>query len=91
MSSTLPLSMLSNFLQPSLWTFPVVSIVPDCTLTHLPGRMDDQLSAQIDVQDVFSEVTPVNVQYTKFFPCKDTYEQKNCYFMLYLIIIRDLL
>ena len=61
-----------------LWTCPVVGSLPDCTLTHLPGRMSNQLPAQMHVQDVFSEVIPVNVQNTKIFPCK-----KNYYFVSY--------
>ena len=45
--------------------------------------MSNQLLAQIHVQDVFSEVIPLNAQNTKIFPCKDTYEEKTYYFISY--------
>lgn len=53
-----------------------VGIVLDCILTHFPDKLDNQHSAQIHVQDVFSEVMLVNDHYTKIFLCKDAYEQE---------------
>lgn len=41
-----------------------------------PDKLDNQNSAQVHVQDVFSEVMPVNDHYTKIFLCKDAYEQE---------------